>query len=90
MNIRTKISEDFADVLLAKELNIETSKDGKYFIFSNGVVRDEYDRQRRERKRENERLREGVSGDSRSVNGKERVGRATSYNFSSVPRRKGR
>lgn len=86
--IRIKASEDFADVLLAKQLNVETSEDGKYFIFPNGIVRDEYDRRRRERRRENERLCEGVPKDSRTADRmQKRVNRATSYNFNCVPRR---
>jgi len=89
---RVKGSQEFADMLLAAEMNAEIIDDGKYFIFPNGVVRDEYDRRRRERKREDERLREGMSGDSGATTGmpKKRVGRSTAYNFSNVPRRQGR
>lgn len=89
--LRRRVSEDFADILLSKQMNIEISKDGKYFIFPNGVVRDEYDRRRRERKRENERLREGMSGNSSTVDGhKERIRQTASYNFNRIPRRPAR
>ena len=89
--LRRKASEDFADILLAKEMNIEPSTDGKFLIFSNSVIRDEYDRRRRERKRENERLREGMSGDCRTADGhKERIRQTTSYNYSRVPKRPAR
>lgn len=89
--IKTRASEDFADILLAQELNVQIINDGKYFLFSSGTQRDEYDRRRRERKRENERVREGVSGDSRTTDGhKERVRQTTSYNFNRVPRRPAR
>jgi len=89
--IRRKASEDFADILLAKQMNVDTSQDGKYFIFPNGVIRDEYDRIRRERKREYERLLEGMSGDCRTADGhKERIRQTTSYNFNKVPRRPAR
>lgn len=88
--IRIKASEEFADILLAKELNVQIINDGKYFLFSSGIQRDEYDRRRRERKRENERVREGVPGDSPAATRSERIKRGTSYNFSRVPRRPAR
>lgn len=89
--MRVRVSEESADILLAKEMNIGTSPDGKYFLFPNAVVRDEYDRRRRERKREESRLHQGVHRDSQTANGyKERVRHATSYNFKSVHKRPGR
>ncbi|NWL87590.1 hypothetical protein DMN77_08230 [Paenibacillus sp. 79R4] len=89
--MRVRVSEESADILLAKEMNIGTSLDGKYFLFPNAVVRDEYDRRRRERKREESRLHQGVHGDSQTANRyKERIKHSTSYNFRSVPRRPSR
>lgn len=90
-SIRRKASEDFADILLTKQMNIETSPDGKYITFPNAVIRDEYDRRRRERRRENERLREGVPSNCSAANGhKERVRQTASYNFKRIPRRPAR
>lgn len=43
-SIRRKASEEFADILLALKLGVEPTDDGKYFMFPNSVVRDEYDR----------------------------------------------
>ncbi|MDN4069977.1 hypothetical protein QYF50_18910 [Paenibacillus vini] len=89
--IRRKVDENFADILLAKQMGIRFSDDEKFIIFSSGVVRDEFDRRRRERKRENERVCEGVSGDSGTTDGhKERIRQTTSYNFNRVPRRPAR
>jgi len=91
MSQKVKGSQEFADMLLAVEMNAEIIDDGKYFIFPNGVVRDEYDRRRRERKREESRLHQGVHGDSQTANGyKERVRPATAYNFKSVHKRPSR
>ncbi|MNO32239.1 hypothetical protein D3C76_222240 [compost metagenome] len=88
MKVRT--NENFADILLAKEMNIVVTEDSKYLIFPNSVVRDEYDRRRRERKRENDRLRGGMLEDHQSAIGSVRIKRDTSYNFSRVPRRPAR
>lgn len=88
---RVRGSEEFADILLATELNAEIEEEGKYFVFSSGVIKEEYERRRRERKREESRLYQGVHGDSEAANGyKERIKYATSYNFRSVPRRPSR
>lgn len=86
-----KGSYDLADKQLAEKLNVEVIEDGRYFKFPNGIVRDEYDRRRRERKREESRLHQGVHGDSQAANGyKERIKHSTAYNFRSVPRRPSR
>lgn len=58
--IRRKISKEFADILLAKKLGADISKDGKYFLFTSSVTSDEYDRQRRELRRENEKIYSGM------------------------------
>lgn len=82
--IRRKISKEFVDILLAKKLGVDISKDGKYFLFANSVVSDEYDRQRRELQRENERIYSEVPRHSKAAYRPNRVNRATAYNFSRV------
>ena len=88
---RVRGSEEFADILLATELNAKIEEDGKHFVFSSGVIKEEYERRRRERKREESRLHQGMHGDSQTASGyKERVRRSTSFNFTSVHKRPGR
>lgn len=66
--IRVKVSEHFQDILLAYKLNIRFSEDGKYYMFANSVQQAEYDRQRRELRRENERVYKGMPRNSTSIN----------------------
>ncbi|MBP1905673.1 hypothetical protein J2Z32_002321 [Paenibacillus turicensis] len=82
--IRRKISKEFADILLAKKLGADISKDGKYFLFTSSVTSDEYDRQRRELKRENEKIYSGMPRYSKSIDRANRFGHATPYSYNKV------
>ena len=87
--IRRKISIEFADILLAKKLGADISKDGKYFMFNSSVTSDEYDRQRREMRRENEKIYSGMSKYSDTAFRQKHVTQTDPYYLTGVYRKNG-